>query len=207
MTRLQTLVLVLLLSSFGLIASAADRWETLRAINMVENPTNQTGYGSRGELGPYQFRSSTWRMHSTKPFRMANDRASADQVAVAHYEWIKERLASAGIDANSYNIALAWNCGLSAVLNGRIPMQTYSYAERVNNLSDTFHQPEVEAPDQIVVTSKSNSPSGIVEFKVNDRSDTPEFKISTDSLRFRVAGEAPRFVITPAQPRFVLVYN
>ena len=82
MTKIQTFLLVAFFSSFTFLATANERWETLRAINMVENPTNQTGYGSKGELGPYQFRSSTWRMYSSKPFRMANDRTSADQVAV-----------------------------------------------------------------------------------------------------------------------------
>jgi hypothetical protein len=207
MTKLQTYFLLLIFSSFGLFASANDRWETLRAINMVENPTNQTGYGSRGELGPYQFRSSTWHMYSSKPFRMANDRQTADQVAVQHYEWIKEHLSAAGIDPNDYNIALAWNCGITAVISGHIPMQTYHYAERVNNLADSYHRPAAEEPVQVVVTTKSGSPQGGLEFKIADKTATPEFKIVSNPFVFRVAGETPHFVVAPAQPRFVLVAN
>lgn len=207
MKRLKTLFVVLLLSSFGSLAMASDRLETLRAINMVENPTNQTGYGSRGELGPYQFRSSTWRMYTNKPFRMANDREMADQVAVMHYEWIRTRLQAAGIDANGYNIALAWNCGISAVLKGHIPMQTYHYAERVNNLADLCHQPEQEEPVQVVVTAKTNAAAGVVQFQPADRATAPEFKIVAEPFLFRVAGDAPRFVIAPPQSRFVLVLN
>ena len=209
MTRHHTLFLVVLISTSALFASASDRWETLQAINMVENPTNQTGYGSRGELGPYQFRSSTWRMYTSKPFRLANDRASADQVAVQHYEWIKERLAAAGIDGNSYNIALAWNCGINAVIGGRIPMQTYYYAERVNNLADNMRQPkeEIEAPLQVVVTDKPPAPTTGLEFKVANENNAPEFKIVADPFRFRVTSDTPRYVIAATQPRFVLVSN
>ena len=207
MKRLKTLCVVLLLSSFGSLAMGSDRWETLRAINMVENPTNQTGYGSKGELGPYQFRSSTWRMHTNKPFRMANNREMADQVAVKHYEWIKTRLDAAGIDANGYNIALAWNCGLSAVINGRIPMQTYHYAERVSNLTDVYRNPQQESSVQVVVTAKEKLPAGLVQFTSDDRAVAPEFKIVSEPFLFRVAGDSPRFVIAPPQSRFVVVFN
>ena len=139
----------------------------------------------------------------------ANDRASADQVAVQHYEWIKERLAAAGIDANSYNIAMAWNCGINAVISGRIPMQTYYYAERVNNLADNMTQPkeEAEIPLQVVVTEKPAAQTAGFEFKLADKNTSPEFKIVADPFRFRVAGDAPRYVIAAALPRFVLVSN
>jgi len=208
MKRLQTLFVVFLLSSVGTLALASDRWETLRAINMVENPTNQTAYGSRGELGPYQFRSSTWHMHTNKSFRLANDRATADQVAVMHYEWIKERLKEAGIDANSYNIAMAWNCGISAVINGRVPTQTYHYAERVNNLADSYRQPQVEEqPIPVVMIAKTDSPAGEVQFSLGGENTAQEFKIVSNPFIYRVAGEVSRFVIDPPKPRFVLVAN
>ena len=212
MTRHHTFYLVVLLSGFSLFASASDRWETLRAINMVENPTNQTGYGSKGELGPYQFRSGTWRMHTNKPFRLANDRTTADQVAVQHYEWIKERFGEAGIDANSYNIALAWNCGISAVIAGRIPMQTYQYADQVNNLVENFRETALvaEAPIPVVVTFVTSKPNALVaglEFQLASQNTIPAFKIAAEPFQFRIAGESPRFVITPTPSRFVLVYN
>ncbi len=116
------------------VAGAAERAETLRAINWVENPTNHTRPGSRGELGPYQFMPQTWRLHTRMPFSRAVVREQADAVAVRHYEWIEEGLRDAGIDPNPYNIALAWNCGLGAVKSGRIPAMSYHYAERVQNL-------------------------------------------------------------------------
>jgi hypothetical protein len=131
---------LLLVSVLGLATQAAadDRWETLRAINWVENPTNHTRMGRFGELGPYQFRPATWRMHTKKPFRLAIDREASDEVAVLHYEWIKRSLEKAGVAATPFNIAMAWNSGVDNVLNGRAPEASYSYAERVANLVQTF---------------------------------------------------------------------
>ena len=126
-----------LCSAWALGAVAADdreRAQTLRAINWVENPRNHTRPGSKGELGPYQFRSSTWRQHTRQPFSAAVVRSHADAVAVRHYDWIRRGLVEAGIDPSPFNVALAWNSGLAAVLGGRVPSVSYRYAERVSNL-------------------------------------------------------------------------
>lgn len=120
--------------------AASDRWETLRAINWVENPTNHGRPGRHGELGPYQFRPATWRMHTERPFVQAVQRAAADEVAVKHYDWIKRSLERNSVDPTPFNIALAWNCGVSAVLSGRAPSVSYRYAKRVTNLVDTLKQ-------------------------------------------------------------------
>lgn len=127
---------ILLIISCLLIsaARASDRWETLEAIHWVENPTASTKPGPKGELGPYQFMRKTWQMHTKQPFHLANDRKIADQIAVAHYEWIRQGLVRNGLDASPYNIAMAWNAGLGAVVQGKIPSQTRNYAERVVNL-------------------------------------------------------------------------
>lgn len=133
---LRITVLVLMLAPLGAWAEAvqATRWETLRAINLVENPRNSPRPGSQGELGPYQFKRATWHQHTRKPFALAVERAHADEVAVLHYEWLKRGLARNGIEPSAYNIALAWNAGLSAVVNGRVPARTHRYAEQVVNL-------------------------------------------------------------------------
>ncbi len=128
----------LLLFVFGILAAAAsaapDRWETLQAIHWVENPTESTRPGPYGELGAYQFRRATWQMHTTEPFHLANHRATADKVAVKHYEWLRTGLLRNGIAATPYNIALAWNAGLTAVVKGRVPSASRNYASRVTNL-------------------------------------------------------------------------
>lgn len=116
----------------GVVAS--DRWETLQAINWVENPRNSPRPGPGGELGPYQFRQSTWRSYTQRPFAMALERRCSDDVAVSHYEWIKRGLEGAGIEPIPYNIALAWNAGLDRVVKGRAPASAGDYATRVTNL-------------------------------------------------------------------------
>jgi hypothetical protein len=114
--------------------AASERWETLQAINWVENPRNSPRPGPGGELGPYQFRQSTWRSYTQRPFAMALERRCSDDVAVSHYEWIKRGLEGAGIEAIPYNIALAWNAGLDRVVKGRAPASAGDYATRVTNL-------------------------------------------------------------------------
>ncbi len=166
---------------FTIKAEAADRWETLRAINWVENPTNQTRAGRYGELGPYQFRPATWRMHTDMPFGLATQRAAADEVAVKHYEWIKRTLEQAGVEANAFNIAMAWNCGVDTVLSGRAPSASFNYAERVTNLVESFkdHQQSVAVRESHPV----------------ERKPEPRFDGREDALRFRIMQDAPRFVL------------
>jgi hypothetical protein len=126
-------------------AEAADRALILRAINQVENPTNRTGPGPNGELGPYQFRRNTWKMHSDQPFVRANERALADDVAAKHFEWIRRGLIKAGLEPSAFNIALAWNGGLSAVTAGRAPSASLRYARRVANLVAEAERRQAEA--------------------------------------------------------------
>lgn len=176
----KSLLLVTILG-FTNVAGASDRWETLRAINWVENPTNQTHVGRYGELGPYQFRPGTWRMHSDKPFRQAIQRAVADEVAVKHYEWIKRTLERAGAEANVFNIAMAWNCGVEAVLRGRAPTVSYQYAERVSNLVETLKQRIQPA------LAAATRPGEDGEMNFDER--------GAEQLRFRILRDTPRFVL------------
>lgn len=162
-------------------AGAADRWETLRAINWVENPNNQTRVGRYGELGPYQFRPATWRMHTDKPFSQAVQIAVSDEVAVKHYEWIKRTFERAGVEPSAFNIAMAWNCGVDAVLAGRAPSASYNYAERVSNLVDALKE---RAPP-VAVEEKGPAVRNL-EFNLHE---------GGAALRFRVMQDAPRFVL------------
>ncbi|HEX2853137.1 MAG TPA: hypothetical protein VHO24_07860 [Opitutaceae bacterium] len=125
---------VLLALSTAQKASANFRADTLQAINWVENPSNSPRPGKCGELGAYQFRAATWQMHTQRPFAEAIDRSCSDEVAVLHYEWLKTALAKAGVEPTPYNIALAWNAGVGAVIRGRAPAVSHDYAQRVTNL-------------------------------------------------------------------------
>jgi hypothetical protein len=178
--------LLLVLLGFTIEAGASDRWETLRAINWVENPTNQTRAGRYGELGPYQFRPTTWRMHTDKPFRLAVERVAADEIAVKHYEWIKRSFEQAGVEPSIFNIAMAWNCGVDAVLSGRAPTVSYSYAERVSNLVEDF---------------KRSQPAAVV-------AKAPAQTQSNPVVRFAVLQDMPRFeVVLPPPPEELVVHT
>ncbi len=141
------LLLACLLSATA--AHAAGRWATLEAIHHLENPRNLTRPGPFGELGAYQFRVTTWQLHTKIPFSQALDRRTSDIVAVQHYEWLKERLVAAGKPATPYNIALAWNGGINAAISGRAPRVAHSYAQRAVNLATVFEKaktPPAEKP-------------------------------------------------------------
>lgn len=126
-------------------ALAAGRWATLEAIHTLENPRNLTRPGPFGELGAYQFRPATWRMHTKVPFRQALDRAESDAVAVAHYDYLKRGLERNGRPATPYMIALAWNGGLDAAVKGNSPSVAHDYARRARNLAEELETRAVSA--------------------------------------------------------------
>jgi hypothetical protein len=132
--RLAALVVfaALLMSSS---AHASERWATLEAIHQLENPYDTTAPGAYGELGAYQFRENTWKMHTQAPFSRALDRRSSDAVAVKHYDWIKTELERRGLSVTPYNVALAWNGGIKAVTDGHPPAVAVDYASRAANLA------------------------------------------------------------------------
>ncbi len=134
---------MLLAGLFPTVVGATERWETLEAIHWIENPNNSQLPGRFGELGAYQFREGTWRMYTSVPFYRANDRKASDDVAVRHYEWLKNGLVRAGIEITPYTIALAWNGGLTAVVRGSITEGTRDYATRVNNIAERLRRPQL----------------------------------------------------------------
>lgn len=162
----------------------------MRAINWVENPTNHTRMGRFGELGPYQFRSGTWRMHTNRPFSQAIQREAADEVAVKHYEWIKANLEKAGVDPSPFNIAMAWNTGVGNVINGRAPSVSYNYAERVVNLVHTFkrqqHAPVAKFEQEAVATTVA--PAAIIP------------SLDKAVLSLSLVPDAPKFEVVIAPP-------
>ncbi len=181
-THLYKFLLLVLATGFATGVEASDRWETLRAINWVENPHNHTHAGRFGELGPYQFRQTTWRMHTDKSFRLAIDRSTADEVAVKHYEWIKRTFERAGVEPTVTNIAMAWNCGAEAVISGRVPRVTRDYAERVGNLVDIFKERTAMVQETAPV--------------VPSRAEEPASEAAREGqVRFRILQDTPRFVL------------
>lgn len=124
---------------------AAERWETLQAIHLIENPHNSSQPGSHGELGAYQFRPATWRMHTRKPFQQALVRAHADEVALHHYDWICTQLQRQGLPVTTYNIAMVWNAGIGSVTSGQVPRASRQYAQRVLNIARDLQRSQIAA--------------------------------------------------------------
>lgn len=124
-------------------AMASSRADTLEAIHHIENPSNSSRPGRYGELGAYQFRRGTWRMHTKVPFEKALDRSISEEVAIRHYEWLRRGLARNGWAQTPYNIALAWNGGLTAVIRGKASASTRDYAQRVANLASEMKSTRV----------------------------------------------------------------
>jgi len=82
-------------------------------------------------------------MYSKKAFHSALDREESDRVAVKHYEWIREGLIRNGIEPSAYHIALAWNAGLQAAIDGHIGAASRSYAERVSTIAGDLSRKQV----------------------------------------------------------------
>lgn len=144
--------------------NAAGRWATLEAIHQIENPKEVSRPGTHGELGAYQFRETTWRMHSKEPFRRALDRAQSDLVAVRHYEWLKKGLEQAGVPITPYNIALAWNGGLETAVLGRSVAASHDYARRAETLAVVFEQRRNTAVAEPVEGAKPAKPTEVPVF-------------------------------------------
>jgi hypothetical protein len=121
-------------------AKAQSRWATLQAIHCLENPTNRTSPGPCGELGPYQFRAATWHQYSQRPFASALNRQASEDVAVRYYNWLKTQVERAGFPATTYNVALAWNGGISSLSSWNVPRSVRDYAQRASNLAADFDQ-------------------------------------------------------------------
>ena len=131
-------ILTLIIVGALCLTTRASTNSVLRGIRIVETQDQlHPPRGKLGERGPYQFRSSTWRMHTSSSFDLAENREVANTVAKRHYAWIEAQLQANGIDPSFYNVALAWNAGVNAVIRGNIPAVAHSYASRVLNIAAT----------------------------------------------------------------------
>jgi hypothetical protein len=143
-SALAVAVFSVLVSLFACVpARASERWATLQAIHMLENPRDLATPGSFGELGAYQFRPETWRMHTLAPFESALDRRVSDAVAVKHYDYLRGQIQRRGLEPTPFRIALAWNAGLAAASSMRPPRAAVDYATRASNLAGEYHRIEL----------------------------------------------------------------
>lgn len=135
---MKTILTLIIVGAVSLTSQASTN-AVLRGIRVVETQDQlHPPRGKLGERGPYQFRRSTWRMHTKSSFDLAENREVANTVAKRHYAWIETQLQANGVESSPYNVAMAWNAGVNAVIRGRVPSVARDYASRVLNLAGTF---------------------------------------------------------------------
>jgi hypothetical protein len=139
-------ILTLLIVGTLCLTSRAGTNAMLCGIRIVETQDKPCPpRGKLGERGSYQFRRSTWRMHTNSSFDLAENREVANAVAKRHYAWIEAQLKANGLNPSPYNVALAWNAGVNAVIRGNAPAVAHDYATRVLNIASTI--PDYKAPE------------------------------------------------------------
>jgi hypothetical protein len=144
---MKTILTLIIVGALCLTGRASTN-AVLRGIRIVETQDQlHPPRGKLGERGPYQFRRSTWRMHTSSSFDLAENREVANTVAKRHYAWIEAQLRSNGIEASTYNVALAWNAGVNAVIRGNAPAVANDYASRVLNIAATLPDEKPEAAE------------------------------------------------------------
>lgn len=132
-------ILTLLIAGALCVTGRATTNAMLCGIRVVETQDQpHPPRGKLGERGPYQFRRSTWRMHTSSSFDLAENREVANTIAKRHYVWIEATLRANGIEPSPYNVALAWNAGVNAVIRRRAPAVSHDYATRVLNVAGTI---------------------------------------------------------------------
>lgn len=88
--------------------------------------------GAAGERGPWQIKAEVWTMHMPGiPFAQARQTAPARACALKHIAWLAEQLKARGVAVTPFNLAAAWNAGLTGYTTGRAPDRAYHYAADV----------------------------------------------------------------------------
>lgn len=179
-------ILILLIVGALCVTGRASTNAMLCGIRTVE--TQDKPYPPRGKLGErgsYQFRRSTWRLHTSSSFDLAENREVANTVAKRHYAWIEAQLKANGLDPSPYNVALAWNAGVNAVIRGKAPNVAHDYAARVVNIASTVS--EYKAPEPTPPKPAWSAPVLVME----EASTTPESPVTTSIASTAAPASAP----------------
>ncbi len=175
---MKRLALMLIVWVVAAVSAVADSQEEafLGATRLRESNNQDWMTGRFGERGSYQFRRSTWRLHTSASFDLAYNRAVADSIAHRHYKWLVKTLERNGVAATPYNIACAWNGGAGAVARGTVSRAAREYGECVNNLTAEFLQRQARTtvkPKPFVIKLESYASDG-PNVRVNLASRPPQ---------------------------------
>jgi hypothetical protein len=191
MKNIITLLIVCTLCLTGRAGTTA----MLSGIRVVETQDQlHPPRGKLGERGPYQFRRSTWRMHTSSSFELAENREVADVVAKRHYAWIETQLAAHGIEASPYNVAVAWNAGVNGVIRGTAPAGSHDYANRVLNIASTLVEPAA-------IPNEMPRPAWQAPVLVsNETVSKPEKPVAPAAVLTVVATQPKQYVVSTDSP-------
>lgn len=103
------------------------------ALAMVETPNGVPAKpGPHGETGRWQLTPAVRHDRKLDLQLRGNNAPTDEQLATEHVRWLILSLEVRGVDATDFNIALAWNAGLSQACSGRAPEASYDFARRVS---------------------------------------------------------------------------
>lgn len=114
------------------------------ALAQVETPHGVPDKpGPAGETGRWQLTPAVRRDRGAE-LRERGEAVTDEALAIAQVLWLERELAGRGVDPLPFNIALAWNCGLTRTVRGQAPERSYGFATRVvlqtkTNLDKRLH--------------------------------------------------------------------
>jgi hypothetical protein len=101
----------------------------------VETPNGVPAHpGPAGETGRWALTPRV-RFDRGRELRARGERVTDEAITTEHVRWIIRNLQAAHVDANAFNIALVWNCGLERVLQEKAPVSSYRFAGLVEYLA------------------------------------------------------------------------
>lgn len=104
------------------------------ALAAVETPHGVPALpGPAGETGRWQLTPAVRRDRGAD-LRARGEAVTDEAVAAEQVRWLMRELKAAGVDPLPFNVALAWNCGLSRTLSGKAPERSFDFAGRVTHL-------------------------------------------------------------------------
>lgn len=89
--------------------------------------------GPAGETGDWQLTPAV-RQDRGRELRARGERVTDETLARAQVVWIDRELRRHGMTPTPYAIAEAWNAGLTATVEHRVPAASRDFADRVRNL-------------------------------------------------------------------------
>lgn len=108
----------------------------LAVFAQMETPRGiPTHPGAAGETGRWALTPAV-RHDRGIEILIAGTKLNDENIARAQILWIAKRLEAHHRPVNAFNVALAWNAGVTAEIQGTAPNRAYDYAARASALAE-----------------------------------------------------------------------